>query len=37
MSYAALYKWCSKSCGIDVSQMKRMKELQNENCRLKMM
>ncbi len=37
MSEAAFYKWRSKFGGMDVSLMKRMKELEEENRRLKKM
>ena len=35
MSSAAFYKWRAKFGGMDVSMMKRMKELEEENRRLK--
>jgi len=34
MSDATFYKWRSKFGGMDASLMKRMKELEDENCRL---
>ena len=37
MSDATFYKWCSKYGGMDISMMKRMKELEEENRRLKKM
>lgn len=37
MSSATFYKWRSKFGGMDVSLMKRMKELEAENRRLKKM
>ncbi len=37
MSNATLYKWRSRFGGMDVSLMKRMKELEDENRRLKRM
>ena len=37
MSSAALYKWRSKYGGMDASLMARMKELEQENVRLKKM
>lgn len=37
MSSAAFYKWRSKYGGMDASLMKRMKELEDENRRLKKM
>lgn len=37
MSTATLYKWRSKFGGMDASMMKRMKELEDENRRLKKM
>lgn len=37
MSTATFYKWRSKFGGMDVSMMKRMKELEDENRRLKKM
>ncbi len=37
MSDATLYNWRAKYGGIDVSMMKRMKELEEENRRLKKM
>jgi len=37
MSNASLYKWRAKFCGMDASLMKRMKELEAENKRLKNM
>jgi len=37
MSDATFYKWRSKYGGMDVSLMKRMKELEDENRRLKKM
>ena len=35
MSTATFYKWRSKFGGMDVSMMKRVKELEEENRRLK--
>ena len=37
MSNASFYKWRSKYGGMDASLMKRMKELEEENRRLKKM
>ncbi|AKX58684.1 transposase [Thiopseudomonas alkaliphila] len=37
ISSASFYKWRSKYGGMDTSLMKRMKELEEENCRLKKM
>lgn len=37
MSNATFYKWRSKYGGMDTSLMKRMKELEDENARLKKM
>ena len=37
MSQASFYKWRSKYGGMDASLMKRMKELEDENRRLKKM
>ena len=37
MSDASFYKWRAKYGGMDVSLMKRMKELEDENRRLKKM
>jgi len=37
MSSAAFYKWRSKYGGMDASMMARMKELEQENARLKRM
>jgi putative transposase len=37
MSSAMFYKWRSKYGGMDMSLMKRMKELEAENARLKKM
>ena len=37
MSNASFYKWRSKFGGMDASLMKRMKELEDENRRLKKM
>lgn len=37
MSNATFYKWRSKYGGMDASLMKRMKELEDENARLKKM
>lgn len=37
MSSATFYKWRSKYGGMDASLMKRMKELEEENRRLKKM
>ena len=37
MSNASFYKWRSKCGGMDASLMKRMKELEDENRRLKKM
>lgn len=31
------YKWKSKSCGMDVAQVRRLKELEEENRKLKQM
>jgi putative transposase len=35
MSNASFYKWRAKYGGMDVSNMKRMKELEQENARLR--
>ena len=35
MSNATFYKWRSKYCDMDASLMKRVKELEDENRRLK--
>ncbi len=37
ISSASFYKWRAKFGGMDVSLMKRMKELETENARLKKM
>ena len=37
ISSATYYKWKAKYGGLDVSQLKRMKELEEENSRLKHM
>ena len=37
MSNASFYKWRSKYGGMDVSNMRRLKELEQENARLKRM
>jgi len=37
MSDATFYNWCSKYGGMGMSMMKRMKELEEENRRLKKM
>ncbi len=37
MSSASFYKWRSKYGGMDTSMMKRLKELEDENQRLKKM
>ncbi len=37
MSNASFYKWRAKYGGMDVSNMKRLKELEAENARLKKM
>ena len=37
MSNASFYKWRSKYGGMDVSHMRRLKELEQENARLKKM
>jgi putative transposase len=37
MSNASFYKWRAKFGGMDTSMMKRMKELEDENRRLKKM
>lgn len=37
MSSASFYKWRAKFGGMDASLMKRMKELEDENRRLKKM
>ena len=37
MSTAQFYKWRAKFGGMDASFMKRLKELEDENCRLKKM
>ena len=37
ISTATLYQWKSKYCGMDVSQVRRLKELEEENRKLKQM
>lgn len=37
ISKAALYQWKSKYSGMDVSQVRRLKELEEENRKLKQM
>jgi putative transposase len=37
ISSASFYKWRTTFSGMDASLMKRMKELEDENCRLKKM
>jgi len=37
MSSASFYKWRAKYGGMDISSMKRLKELEEENARLKKM
>ena len=37
VSTATFYKWRAKFCGMDVSLMAKMKELEDENRRLKKM
>lgn len=37
ISRTTLYKWKSKYSGMDVSQVKRLKELEDENRKLKQM
>jgi len=37
MSSASFYKWRAKYGGMDASMMSRLKELEDENCRLKKM
>lgn len=37
MSSATFYKWCAKFGGMDASMMSRLKELGDENRRLKKM
>jgi len=37
MSSATFYKWRAKYGGMDASLMSRMKELEDENCRLQKM
>jgi putative transposase len=37
MSSASFYKWRAKYGGLDASSLKRMKELEDENARLKKM
>ena len=37
ISSATFYKWRSKYCGMDTSMMKRLKEPEDENRRLKKM
>jgi len=34
---ATFYKWCAKFGGMDVSDAKRLKELESENAKLKML
>ena len=35
VSEATLYNWKAKFCGMDVSEAKRLKQLEDENARLK--
>ena len=37
VSEATLYNWKARYGGLDVSQLRRLKELENENARLKKM
>ena len=37
ISKATLYNWKSKYSGMEVSQIRRLKELEEENCQLKQM
>ena len=37
VSRTTLYKWKSKNSGMDVSQVRRLKELEEENRKLKQM
>jgi len=37
MSNSSFYKWCTKCGGMDTSLMTKMKELEDENRRLKKM
>ena len=37
VSTAAIYQWCAKYGGMDASMMKRLRELEAENARLKKM
>ena len=37
ISEATFYTWKSKYGGLQVSELTRLKELENENCRLKQM
>ena len=37
ISKATLYNWKSKYSGMNVSQIRRLKELEEENCKLKQM
>jgi putative transposase len=37
ISNATFYKWCARFGGVDVSLMAKMKELEDENRRLKKM
>ena len=37
VSTALIYQWCSKYSGMDAALMKRLKELEAENARLKTM
>ena len=37
MSDASYYKWKAKYAGMDVSQLRRLKDLETENSRLKRM
>jgi putative transposase len=37
ISSALFYRWCAKYSGMDVSMMARMKELEEENRRLRKM
>jgi putative transposase len=37
ISRATLYNWKSKYSGMDISQIRRLKELEEENCKVKQM
>jgi transposase-like protein len=35
VSEQSYYRWCKQYCGLKISQVKRMKDMQRENARLK--